>query len=129
MLYFTLFVLSRFLIIQLSIILLNFQGFQVQLLNLICMAFTTWIIIVKPHSYGPRRSIEYFNRLMILCISYSLFLFTDFNTNPVFQYQVCYFQLSVLSLLVAVNMTYILQNAYQLKKIKNMVERNEKIVK
>jgi hypothetical protein len=79
-LYLPFFMLRRFIFVLVPL-LISHQAFQLMLLIQISIASLYSYVHSKPHTTYRRYIIEIMNELLILCYSYHLICFTDFNKS------------------------------------------------
>jgi len=97
-------------------------------IELMCLVFFSSIYIIsyaaiRPHWDNRRTRLEIFNEVMIMYFEYHTMIFTDYCTNPSFQFLMGYSYCAFLGLVVVVNVVNMLLNTVEKSKRKNKLDR------
>ena len=119
--YFPISLIRRLVFVAIPKMLYNFPHLQHQVLIFLCSFYIIFYAGVRPHWDKARTRLEVFNEVMIMFSNYHAVIFSDYCTNPNFQFSMGFSFCVQVGLLVVVNIWFMIKTMVAKSKLNRKI--------
>ena len=124
--FYPVFLARRFLIVAFPTIIFSVSSIQLQLALLTSSLYIIFYVGVRPHRLNSQYYLELTNEILIMLSLYLLVLFSDFNLNNQFKFQLGFALPSLVLIMIAINISVMTFKNFQLYQSRQRYKVNLK---